>query len=175
MHWSYVFLALTHRYGPFKFNMSHVVYPLYFCQNISCALCITSWMALSILVTIPWVIAVFCRIHHRFCYSESIFSSSSHALCLIHHGNTTFKWLFCFSLHHFCIIKSPQSGVILCFQFVSAASAASASAATKTFPSHIKTVWSKPLIFGAKNIWFWGNVLDDLSMTLTQGHGCGVV
>ena len=25
-----------------------------------------------------------------------------------------------------------------------------------------------------KNIWVWGNVLDDLSMTLTQGHGCGI-
>ena len=23
-------------------------------------------------------------------------------------------------------------------------------------------------------IWVWGNVLDDLSMTLTQGHGCGI-
>ena len=70
-----------------------------------------------------------------------------------------------------CIIKSPRSGVTLCFQFVSAVSA---SAAAKTFPSHVKTVWAKPLIFGTKDIWVWGNVLDDLSMTLTQGHGCGV-
>ena len=50
----------------------------------------------------------------------------------------------------------------LCFQSVSAASA---SAAAKTFPSHAKTVWAKPLIFGTKNIWVWGIVLGDLSMT----------
>ena len=74
-------------------------------------------------------------------------------------------------------IKSPRSGVTLCFQSVSAASASAASAASaaaKTFPSHVKTVWAKPLIFGTKNIWVWGIVLDDLSMTLTQGHGCGI-
>ena len=41
------------------------------------------------------------------------------------------------------IIKSPR----LCFWFVSAA-----SAAAKTFPSHVKTAWAKPLIFGTKNI-----------------------
>ena len=34
------------------------------------------------------------------------------------------------------VIKSPRSGVTLCFQFVSAASA---SVAAKTFPSHVKT------------------------------------
>ena len=44
-------------------------------------------------------------------------------------------------LHHRCtilsiLIKSPRSGVTLCFQSVSAT-----SAAAKTFPSHIKTVW----------------------------------
>ena len=74
-------------------------------------------------------------------------------------------------------IKSPRSGVTLCFQSVFAASASAASAASaaaKTFPSHVKTVWAKPLIFGTKNIWVWGIVLDDLSMTLTQGHGCGI-
>ena len=49
-----------------------------------------------------------------------------------------------------------------------------ASAAAKTFPSHVKTVSAKPLIFGTNNIWVWGNVLDDLSMTLAQGDGCGV-
>ena len=67
------------------------------------------------------------------------------------------------------IIKSPGAGVTLCFQFVSAV-----SAAAKTFPSHVETVWAKPLIFGTKDIWVWGNVLDDLSVTLTQGHGCGI-
>ena len=77
------------------------------------------------------------------------------------------------------IIKSPRFGVTLCFQFVSNTSAAPASAsaacaATNTFPYHVKTVWAKPLIFGTKNIWVWGNVLDDVSMTLTQGHGCGI-
>ena len=43
------------------------------------------------------------------------------------------------------LIKSPQSGVTLCFQFVSAASAAatSVSAAATTFASHIKTVSAK--------------------------------
>ena len=75
------------------------------------------------------------------------------------------------------IFKSPRSGLTLCFLSVSAASvsaASIASAAAKTFPSHVKTVWAKPLIFGTKNKWVWGNVLDDLSMTLTQGHGCGI-
>ena len=42
----------------------------------------------------------------------------------------------------YLLIKSPQSGVTLCFQFVSAA--ASAAAAAKTFASHVKTVWAKP-------------------------------
>ena len=69
------------------------------------------------------------------------------------------------------MIKSPRSGVTLCFQSVSAVSA---SAAAKTFPSHVKTVWAKLLIFGTKNTWVWGNVLDDLSMTLGQSHGCGI-
>ena len=69
------------------------------------------------------------------------------------------------------LIKSPRSGVTLCFQFVSAAAA---SAAATTFASHIKTISAKPYIFGTKNIWVWGNVLVDLSMTLTQGHGCGI-
>ena len=55
------------------------------------------------------------------------------------------------------LFKSPRSGVTLCFQFVSASSA---SAAAKIYPSHVKTVWAKPLIFGTKNIWVWGNVLD---------------
>ena len=41
------------------------------------------------------------------------------------------------------IIKSPQSGVTLCFQFVSSTSAAVSAAAT-TFASHVKTVWAKP-------------------------------
>ena len=75
------------------------------------------------------------------------------------------------------LIKSPQSGVTLCFQFVSAlsaAAAATASAAATTFASHVKTVWAKPYIFGTKNLWVCGNVLNDLSMTLTQGHGCGM-
>ena len=41
------------------------------------------------------------------------------------------------------IIKSPQSGVTLCFQFVSAAASPSAAAAM-TFASHVKTVWASP-------------------------------
>ena len=43
-------------------------------------------------------------------------------------------WQFCLSL-----IKSPQSGVTLCFQFVSAA-----ATAAMTFASHVKTVSAKP-------------------------------
>ena len=66
---------------------------------------------------------------------------------------------YCFELK-----KSWKSGVTLCFQFVSAASA---SAAATTFASHVKTVRAKPYIFGTKNLWVWGNVLNDLSMTLT--------
>ena len=39
------------------------------------------------------------------------------------------------------LFKSPQSGVILCFLFISAASAASAtSTAATTFAPHIRTV-----------------------------------
>ena len=82
------------------------------------------------------------------------------------HGNLTDRCLVEWGYYRYDImmlqrvIKSPRSGVTLCFQFV--------SAAAKTFPSHVKTVWAKPLIFGTKNIWVWGNVLDDLSMTLTQ-------
>ena len=42
-------------------------------------------------------------------------------------------------------IKSPQCGVTLCFQFVSAAFAATTgSAASTTFAAHVKTVWAKP-------------------------------
>ena len=36
-------------------------------------------------------------------------------------------------------LKSPRSGVTLCFQFVSA----TASAAATIFASHVKTVWAK--------------------------------
>ena len=42
----------------------------------------------------------------------------------------------------------------------------SASATANIFASHIKTICAKPYIFGTKNIWVWGNVLDYLSMTL---------
>ena len=35
------------------------------------------------------------------------------------------------------IIKSPQSGVTLCFQFISVASAAASVAAATTFASHV--------------------------------------
>ena len=49
----------------------------------------------------------------------------------------TTEHLVCYSGHS--LIKSPQSGVTLCFQFVSAAAATAI-----TFASHIKTVWAKP-------------------------------
>ena len=64
------------------------------------------------------------------------------------------------------INKSPHSGVTLCFQFASMA-----AAATKTFASHVKTVCVKPYIFETK---VWGNVPNYLSVTFTQGHGCGI-
>ena len=69
----------------------------------------------------------------------------------------------------FAVIKSPQSGVTLCFQFVSADASASASStyAAKSVASHVKTVWAKESI-GVEN------VLDDLLVTLGQGHGCGI-
>ena len=55
------------------------------------------------------------------------------------------------------IIKSPQSGVTLCFQFVSAASASAAAA--KTFASHVKThsVESPSMVDPQWNIWYWGS------------------
>ena len=53
---------------------------------------------------------------------------------------------------HICVtrpqwVKSPQSGVTLCFQFVSASmfvSTSTAATAAMTFASHIKTVWAAP-------------------------------
>ena len=45
------------------------------------------------------------------------------------------------------IFKSPQSGVTLCFQFVSAAGAG-AAAATMTFASHVKAVWARQRKYG---------------------------
>ena len=67
----------------------------------------------------------------------------------------------------YCLSFSPQSGVTLCFQFVS-----TAFAAAKNLASHIKTVCAEPYIFGTRNMWVWGNALDDLSMTLTQSCSC---
>ena len=55
------------------------------------------------------------------------------------------RWPDCMLSVYNCnhnIINSPQSGVPLCFHFVSAASAtAAASAAAKTFASHVKPNW----------------------------------
>ena len=47
--------------------------------------------------------------------------------------------------------KSPQFWVTLCIQFVSTAA---------SLP-HVKTICAKSYIFGTKNIWVWGNLLDD--------------
>ena len=66
----------------------------------------------------------------------------------------------------FFLIKSPWSGLILCFQFVSAVSVASADA--KALASLVKTVCAKPYISGKKNIWVWENVMHDFSMTLPK-------
>ena len=68
------------------------------------------------------------------------------------------------------IIKSPQTGVILCFQLVSPVSP---SASTMICFSR-QNVWAKTYIFGTKKVWVWEKVLDDLSVNLTQGHGCGI-
>ena len=73
-------------------------------------------------------------------------------------------------IHHHITGGVKDSGAVItlslfkvspvwCFQFFYSASG---SAATKTFPSHVTAVWAKPLICGTKNIWVWGNVLDDL-------------
>ena len=63
--------------------------------------------------------------------------------------------------------------VTLCFQFVSAASSASPVTAI-TFACHTGIVTAIPSILRTKRIWVWENVLDDLSVTLTQGHSCGI-
>ena len=48
--------------------------------------------------------------------------------------------VMCYPSNHPYFIKSPQSGVTLCFRFVSAAASASAAAAAMTFASEVKTV-----------------------------------
>ena len=63
---------------------------------------------------------------------------------------------------------SPPSLGWLCFQFVSA------TAAAMTFASHVKTVRARHKIFGTKKVLVLENVLDDLWVTLTQGHGCDI-
>ena len=61
------------------------------------------------------------------------------------------------------------------FRSVSAAASASTTAAAAiTFASHVKTVWAKPEIFGTRKVLVWKNVLDDLLVTLTLGHGCDI-
>ena len=59
-------------------------------------------------------------------------------------------WFVIIEINHYSpvslLIKSPQSGVTLCFQFVSAAAAA------MTFASHVKTDWANPYIFGTKKV-----------------------
>ena len=74
---------------------------------------------------------------------------------------------------HVFLALSHHDIVTLCFQFVSTSAAMSAAAAM-TFASHIKTVWANPYIFGTKKVLVSENVLDDLLVTLTQGHGCDV-
>ena len=65
-----------------------------------------------------------------------------------------------------------KSRVTLCFQFASSSSTTASTATAITFAYQIKAVSAKPYIFGTKKVKVWGNVLDDLSPTLTQGHGC---
>ena len=75
------------------------------------------------------------------------------------------------SLH----IKSPShSGVILCYQFVFAAAPASAAAAFNDFCFSRQNRLSKSLIFGIKKVYVGETVLGYPSVTLTQGHGCGI-
>ena len=41
-----------------------------------------------------------------------------------------------------------------------------------TFVSHMETINAEPQAFGIKKVQIWRNLLDDLSMILTQGHVC---
>ena len=71
----------------------------------------------------------------------------------------------------FSITKSPQCGVTLCFQFVSAT-----AAAAMAFASNVKTVRAKPYISGTKKIESLGlgKSTGWPLVTLTQGHGCDI-
>ena len=65
------------------------------------------------------------------------------------------------------VIKSPQSGWLYVFSSFPPPPQQLLPLTSKPFELNLK-------IFGTKNIWVWGNVLDDLSVTLTQGHGCSI-
>ena len=43
-----------------------------------------------------------------------------------------------------------------------------------TLASHVKIIYAKPYIFGTKKVYTRENVLDDLSMASSQGHGCDI-
>ena len=106
--------------------------------------------------------------------SNTIFWSSccshvvnwSATICDVHKVSTLSVSVPCWCLRHRLIIKSPRSRW-LCFQFISAA-----VATTATVASHVKTVSAKPYKFGT-NIFGLGKCTADISMTLTQGHGSG--
>ena len=111
------------------------------------------------------------------CHFRQISSTSLDRYIILFFCNDKWKSLNCRLLNKLQIwwwesavlLSHPGLGWLYVFSSFFAASTASVSAAAKTFASHVKTVSAKPYIFGTKNIWVWGNVLDDLSMTLTQG------
>ena len=66
------------------------------------------------------------------------------------------------------IIKSPRSGVTLCFKFVRVYRRRGRHRNDFCLSRQMKTVSSTSWIFGATNVQLWQNVLDGLSMTLTK-------
>ena len=76
-----------------------------------------------------WLHSIYCFIH----------LSAEREREALENSGSRYQWP---PLLHF--FKSPQSGVTLCFQFVSAAASASSAAAAMTFASRVKTVWARP-------------------------------
>ena len=91
-------------------------------------------------------------------YLFAMINTSSPKCSLENYSPVIFFSQVVYCRHEYCnrwlvvglwIIKSPQSGITLCFQFISTAMS---TAAALTFASHVKTVWAKPKIFGTKKV-----------------------
>ena len=82
---------------------------------------------------------VLCNVYCQYCeenwlcYNEIQLYHSIHLKAMPHVAGNA----------HPLLIKSPQSGLTLRFQFVSTAASAAAAAAM-TFASHVKTIWALP-------------------------------